>query len=427
MAPIQIPYGIWQAFQLAMATLVAAKMGYFDGQKYWDPKGWFRYRIGTVGIESSMFDLFQCAVNNKEKRDKRIRRFLMIKDLYTQVGYEFGPEIDQMVKELNKLQIEDGTETSDAEMMAKLMSEINEKEESRDGKLYFETGEWRPPVTKQFHGFCTKAINKDGDVYDLMTRIAVISYATLMSSATDLTECEKELLAGSQLIFKGGAAIGKFLFKNKPFWNRLSEDAQREIEESFILGGDNDTSLYFANMKNVVKNHGEKIASDSVISIADKLQKIVWDTCYEFDVSKLLQDHSNTVMEKQFSFGGSEFSFEKRSAKGFRLSEVDAYERDDFEIVDADIDDFEVVAKPTVLCLSPYTDREKSQVFTTQSTVQFDTQGKTVKFELVRAKLGFVGKHGDASVNSYSELLDISLDHPTSEALFKKVWARVDL
>ena len=67
------------------------------------------------------------------------------------------------------------------------------------------------------------------------------------------------------------------------------------------------------------------------------------------------------------------------------------------------------------------------QIFTTQSTVQFDTHGKLVKFELVRAKLGFVGRDNDNLVNSYSELLDISLEHPTSKSLFKKIWIPVDL
>ena len=426
MESFQTSSAISKAFKLAMMTLKTPKLGYFGNEKYWNPKG-YQLRIGTVSVESSMYDLFQCAMNNKEKRDKRIMRFMMIMNIYAEIGHKFGPEIDMMIEELHTLQIEKDTEIDNMEKMRKLKSEIDKKQEYRNGKLYFETGAWKFPITKEFHGFCTKEINKDGDVYDLMVKIAVISYANLMTMTENLSECEKELLSGSQLIFKGGAAIGKFLFKNKPFWNTLDEDLQHKIEESFIFGGDNDTSLYFANMKSVVKNHGENIVSESVISIADKLQNKVSMTCKEFDIEKHLEEHSKKVLAKKFNFGGSEFSFEQRKCQGFRLSYVDAYERDDFEIIDANVDGFEIISKPTVLCLSPYVEMDACQIFTTQSTVQFDTHGKLVKFELVRAKLGFVGRDNDNLVNSYSELLDISLEHPTSKSLFKKIWIPVDL
>jgi hypothetical protein len=90
-------------------------------------------------------------------------------------------------------------------------------------------------------------------------------------------------------------------------------------------------------------------------------------------------------------------------------------------------DEFEWIEKPTMLCLAPYNNHALSQVFTTQSKVEFSIQDKCVKFELVRAKLGFRASCDGMNVNTYSELLDISLEYPESTALFPKKWSAIAL
>ena len=388
-------------------------------------------RFGTMSIESALSDLCQCAVNNTDKRAKRINRISMIADIYQQFGYEFSPDLLETIEMVKLLPVQDEQEQTPAEKLAKLQQELSNEAETQNGKIYFETGEWVPPVVKNFHGMCTKAINKDGDVYDLMMKVAIIAFARLLSNkqAYETDQCAIELLAGAQLIFKGGAAIGKFLFERAPFWNRLTKDQQDEIRSSFILGGDNDTSIYFINMKKLTKKYGEATVSKAVVEIASRMQQTLWETCQEFKIEQMLSVHSDNAAKDPIPFAGHEFALTTRQATGFQLKEVDSYELDEFEMVshEESNEEFEWVEKPTMLCLAPYNDHAPSQVFTTQSKVEFSIKDKCVKFELVREKLGFRATCKDMNINTYSELLDISLEYPGSAELFTKKWAPIAL
>lgn len=388
-------------------------------------------RFGTMSIESALSDLCQCAINNTDKRAKRIRRISLIADIYQQFGHEFSPDLLETIEMVKLLPVQDEQEQTPAEKLAKLRQELSNEAEMRNGKIYFETGEWTPPIAKHFHGMCTKAINKDGDVYDLMKKVAIITFARLLSNkqAYETNQCATELLSSAQLIFKGGAAIGKFLFEQKPFWNQLTKDQQDEIRSSFILGGDNDTSIYFINMKEVTKKYGQTTVSKAIVEIASRMQQTLWETCQEFKIDQMLSVHSDNAAWDPIPFAGHEFALTTREATGFQLKEVDSYELDEFEMVshEESNEEFEWVEKPTMLCLAPYNGRAPSQVFTTQSKVEFSIKDKCVKFELVRAKLGFRASCDDMDVNTYSELLDISLEYPESAALFPKKWAAIAL
>jgi uncharacterized protein YfkK (UPF0435 family) len=102
---------------------------------------------------------------------------------------------------------------------------------------------------------------------------------------------------------------------------------------------------------------------------------------------------------------------------------------EEFEMVNHEDlnEEFKLIKKQTMLCLDPYTNHIPSQVFTTQSKVEFSIRDKVVKFELVRAKLGFRATCNDMIVNTYSELLDISLEYPESAAIFPKKWVAITL
>jgi hypothetical protein len=393
--------------------------------------GALKARFGTMSIESALHDLCQCAVNNTNKRAKRIRRIALIAEIYEQIGHQFSPDLLEAIDMAKLLQVQDEQEQTPAEKLTKLRKELSDNAETRNGKVYFETGKWVPPIVKDFHGMCTKAINKDGDVYDLMMKVAIIAFARLLSSkeAYETKTCATELLSGAQLIFKGGAAIGKFLFERTPFWNRLTKDQQDEIRSSFILGGDNDTSIYFINMKQVTKKYREEKVSKAIAEIASRMQQMLWDTCQEFEIEQLLSVHSDNATQNPIPFAGHEFGLTTREATGFQLKEVDSYEVDEFEMVchEDSNEEFEWIEKPTILCLAPYADYIPSQVFTTQSTVEFNIRNLGVKFELVRAKLGFRATCNDMMVNTYSELLDISLEYPGSAELFPKKWAPIAL
>jgi len=383
-------------------------------------------RFGTMSIESALTDLCQCAINNTDKRAKRIRRISLLADIYQQFGYEFSPDLLATIEVVKPLPVQDEQEQTPAEKLAKLRQELAHEAETRNGKIYFRTGEWTPPIVKHFHGMCTKAINKDGDVYDLMMKVAIIAFAKLLANtqAYETDQCAIELLSRAQLIFKGGAAIGKFLFEKKPFWHRLTKDQQDEIRSSFISGGDNDTSIYFINMKQVTKKYTEETVSKAIAEIASRMQQTLWRTCQQFRIDQMLSVHSDNAARDPIPFAGHEFHLVTRQATGFQLKEVDEFEMVGHEDLN---DEFERIEQPTMLCLAPYNDHAPSQVFTTQSKVEFSINDQCVKFELVRAKLGFRASCDDMDVNTYSELLDISLEYPESAALFPKKWAAIAL
>jgi hypothetical protein len=417
--------------------------------------GDIKYRFGTMSIESALHDLCQCAINNMDKRAKRIRRIALITEIYEQIGHKFSPDLRETIEMVKLLQVQDEQEKTSDEKITKLRQELSNEAEIQNGKIYFETGEWVPPIVKHFHSMCTKAINKDGDVYDLMMKVAIITFTRLLLNKRmyENDQCATELLSCAQLIFKGGAAIGKFLFKQKPFWNKLTKDQQEEIHLSFIFGGDNDTSIYFINMKQVMKKYGEMTTSKAIIEIASRMQQILWDTCQEFNIDQLLSIHSDNATQDPILFAEHEFGLTTREAIGFQLKEVESYEMDEFEIVNYEDlneefemvnyedlneefemvnhedlnEEFKLIKKQTMLCLDPYTDHIPSQVFTTQSKVEFSIRDKVVKFELVRAKLGFRATCNDMIVNTYSELLDISLEYPESAAIFPKKWVAITL
>lgn len=380
-------------------------LGSLNYIKYSTPKGQ-KFRVGTLSVESAIADICQCIIINPEKREKRINRVHLIRQIYQSKGYEFSPEVVEMMNQAVSLLVDSSTSTpSDAQFMEKLVSEQNYENNFPNGQLIFKISrEYVPPVVKAFHGHCTKEINKYGDVYDIMSKVGLITLARLVSSQTE-SECERELLSGVQIIFKGGAALGKFLFQKQPWWNTLTIEQQKEIQTSFILGGDNDTSFYFSNVKEVTKRYGLEHVSQQIVQISTKTDTILSMVCEEFCIMNLISNHSQMVVNDSiFTFGGEQFDFQLRQASGFRLTKVDA----------------------TRMSLTPH-QRPWSHVFTTQSRVEFTVCEKTVKFELVRAKLGFTAISQKLRLNTYSELLDISLEYPDSADLFKKAFVSVNL
>ena len=398
--------------QLLMTT---SALGYFQNRQVWKTQ---EKRVGTMSVESALFDMCACVMYDNDKREKRIKRIQHLFKLYTAWGYVFDDDLIALIEAALTQQVVESKPQNSDDMLTDLQKYLAANKESENAVIYFDAGIWIPPVCKTFHGMCTKIINQDGDVYDIMMKIAVIAFSHLLNDYIGYQhqQCATQLLSGAQLIFKGGAAIGKFLFQKHPIWNMLTNDQKDEIVSSFILGGDNDTSIYFANMTVVAKKYGNKLVSETVTEIAFHMERILFVVCEEFKVAEQLSQHSTTMIKSQISFADREFNISTRKTKGFRITDVNEYESD------------EVVVTKKTMCLSPFSERNASQVFTTQSTVEFMIgKGNLAKFELVRAKLGFLAKHGNMEVNTYSELLDISIGYPENTSIFPKKWTVIDM
>lgn len=398
--------------QLLMTT---SALGYFQNRQVWKTQ---EKRVGTMSVESALFDMCACVIYDTDKREKRIKRIQHLFKLYTAWGYVFDDDLIVLIEAALTQQVVESKQQNSDDMLTALQKYLAANKESENVVIYYDAGIWIPPVCKTFHEMCTKIINQDGDVYDIMMKIAVIAFSYLLNDYTGYQhqQCATQLLSGAQLIFKGGAAIGKFLFQKHPIWNTLTNAQKDEIVSSFILGGDNDTSIYFANMTEVAKEHDSKLVSETIAEIAIHMERILFGVCEEFKVVEQLSQHSTSMINSQISFADREFNISTRKTKGFRMTDDDEYESDGF------------VFTEKAMCLIPYEDKNASQVFTTQSKVEFKIgQSNLAKFELVRAKLGFLAKHGNMEVSTYSELLDISIGYPENTSLFPKKWTVIDM
>jgi|Laugresu1bdmlbsd_1035121.scaffolds.fasta_scaffold13386_2 hypothetical protein len=353
-------------------------------------------RIGSMSFEAIIFDLCYCIITNEAKREKRLKRLNLIVEIYNQIYGNLCSSLNDAIIQTNFVDIGDDESLTTEKLLEILHRQLNGEQTSIN-------------VKKHFSAFCTNTINKDGDVYDVMTKIAIIAFDRLLLNASSFENdvCTFELLKGAQLIFKGGCAIGKFLFQfkhadldNKSIWDVLEQNKKDFIMSSFIKGGDNDTSIYFENIKLLSKIFDKDSISNSIKIIAATLSQILSDVCLEFDLSNMLLKHSsNLCKNSKFLLGDQECTFTSRESKGFHI-------------------DMNV--------LEPYINREQSQVFLTHSFVQFDmSKEKIAKFELVRVKLGFSSSIDNMLIKTYSELLDVSLIHYESHTPFPKDWVPI--
>ncbi len=408
-------------------------IGQLNGESLWTEKK-SKFRLGTMSLDSALDDICQCFITNAEKRTKRLARINMILQMYA--GYQFSPATCQKLKTVFDMPIDDleAVDEDEIALFRRLVSETESERKMIHGITVYETGTaFVPPVAKQIHGFCTKSVNQDGDVYNLMTKVATIVLHRLLMTSDDKTwsETSRKMLAGAQIIFKGGAALGTYLFKKSKVWARLTDEQKSAIEQSFILGGDNDTSLNFVNLKDLKKSVSADEINSSIFAISNKMNEILWNVCDEFqdDIMELLRVKINRLTDLQFEFAGQEFMFSEREATGFQMKFMDGGElQATKEAVDEDFDMIGDADKKFICFFNA--DKPKKTVFTTQSTVEFPSpldNGKTVNFELVRAKLGFVAKGADITVNTYSELLDISVEYAHSDVLFNKEYVAIHL
>lgn len=404
------------------------------------------FRLGTLTLESALSDLAQCCITSTEKRGKRKSRISLIRELHPGATH-ISSDTRFTLAEVDKL--DDGVDpqgdSSDV-LLDRLISEITSERKLINEISVFQCGgKWIPPVSKQFHGFCTKTVNQEGDVYDLMSEIAGITLHRLLLSTRDdaWSELALRLLAGAQIIFKGGVALGTFIFKKSRVWETLSAEDKDRIITAFIAGGDNDTSLHFATMKDIKKDASialEQINRE-ICQIAKKTTQILWDVCLNFqeDIMSLLNKKSLQLETQKFQFGTGKFGFKARSASGFDIQkrckgEITNVEQttqeadDDFLLIEEE-PDADVIGDEAqyYLCYYP-SERRPQQVFTSQSTVEFPSpfdRDENVAFELVRAKLGFTAQCDDIQINTYSELLDISIEYAHSACLYKKQFTSV--
>jgi len=91
-----------------------------------------------------------------------------------------------------------------------------------------------------FNDQAKNVVNATGNVYDIMSMVAIISMDIFKNCSHEERGLRKEMMIGMKLVFKGGASIGKYLFADP-----------KSAFEYFIKGGDNDTCIVFSEVNSM--------------------------------------------------------------------------------------------------------------------------------------------------------------------------------
>lgn len=364
-------------FQDAKATLITMPPNYARSNA----------RCVTMTPESVVSDIIQCLTNNRSKHTKRINRVKFMMKTY---GHVISAETTESLREVLQ-KVKTTGQTDDMESLDALIAELSIERVPAGTPILFNKPEpnekFSPPKKQVLHDACKKIVNRDGFVYNVFTAIAVISYKQLLKMP-DQSSIREMLLSRSKLVLKGGAAIGKFLFKaNNAIWNSLSEEDKQFVETNFINGGDNDMSIAFSNIST---EYDVEVVNNEIGSMTYDLQACVLKNVLAYNVHSIIEDYLKEVNSSSATYGGETFAFCGREADSFAIADKNSKQNEIIFMGD----------KPR-------------QIFGSLSYLEFyASETEKVKFHLARIKAAFTATMvGNAKVkaNCYSELLDISI------------------
>ena len=360
-------------------------------------------RIVCLTPQASMADLLQCLESATNKIEKRLVRLTYIANSYPN---------DTSISMINRCTRVQEKQFANMDNMVPTRTLTNSQffeairyPDMEDGEVEVKFPKLDPtkPFTQSpkqaFHDAVKVIVNKDGSVYDVFAAVAIVAFNRLLTvGPTSLLRML--LLADCKLVFKGGAAIGKFLFqKNPEVWNRLTSAEKTIIFDAFRKGGDNDTGLKFKRVD--LPGISDEDQNNEVASIIYDLMIVVKTVISEFGVEEAIKSHLAEPVNELYNINGSVFSVEQRKAKGFTIVEKTADE----------------------MVLVPGAEERSSYLFNTVTKVEFqleDVNGNNqlTQFYLGRVKAGYkftLQKQSDddekyvgLEVNSYAECLDIS-------------------
>jgi hypothetical protein len=356
-----------------------------------------------LSAKAAMLDLLQCLETSTNKSAKRVQRLMLLAKAYpTAVSANMDRRFQQYQQQL--IDTQDDDQPVQALTLTQLIASLR-KPDIEDGEVDIKFPKLDPtvPFTQRpkqvFHDALKVIVNKDGQVYNIFSAVAVVAFNRL-SMALPMTMLRTLLLAHCKLVFKGGASIGKFLFQGNPkVWNSLSSEEKAVIFNTFNKGGDNDTGLKFERV--VLPGLSDEAQNNEIASIIYDLMIVVKQVIAEFHVEALIKEYLVEPTYHMHKIDGSYFSVVQRMAKGFTIVEQNANE---MVLVSSDEEAY-------------------SSLFSTVTKVSFQSldhvgNAKMTQFYLGRIKASYKFKlqeRFDLSAenvgeefNAYAECLDIS-------------------
>ena len=340
----------------------------------------------TPTAAGNMLDLCYCIENAGVKLEKRISRVLFLARMYP--GAVDTQMHDRIVSVVSNA-LDKSPQVEVAPTMKQLLTEISKPEGPVPEEASFPKTDPKAPfvplLKKHFDGHCTKLLNADGDVYNIFCTLACKAI-TVLEFDPMASSLRKELLRKCKLVFKGGAAIGKFLFIGNPeLWGSMNAMDRQFVLDNFVNGSDNDTSLIFDDS---IRDYGfsdEEVNAEIGSIIQDmQLDLIKSSEAYE----GLLQEYVQNVVGSTFTFAGEEFKIKARKAKHITIID----NGNNMNVVNIG--------------------NRRSHLHSSLEFKQFaNPKGEMNKFFLARMKVGYRAvctRNTSVFVNCFAECLDIS-------------------
>jgi hypothetical protein len=347
-------------------------------------------RFAVMSAESVILDLIYCLENSTMKQEKRIKRLLFMVKFFS---HEISPETEvRLILAINRCYEQIEAEPvhaiekreDDESLLARLFEESTpESAVQEHNDIVFDKRDplapFVPPLKQVFNDSCKSAVNRDGKVYDIFAAVATVAFYELLSVVKQ-SPLRKALYEKAKMVFKGGASIGKFLFQqDKKLWDSMLEDDKQFVIESFINGGDNDTTICFGK----VEGYSVEEVNNEIAAILYDMQLHMLDAVKRYHVERFLEDYLK--IDASVEFAGQTFTIEARKGTSFHIVERNEHQME-------------------LLFLG-----DSSSVFGSVSYLEFpNSKGEMIKFFLARLKAGYKAVLGEREINCYSELLDVS-------------------
>lgn len=350
-------------------------------------------RCVVMSPDTVIRDLIKCLRQTTHKREKRIKRVLFIQKYFNdQISNQTVEELNEILYKIISEDEEDFDEPamSNDEDIAALFKESSYDNNS-DEIIFAKRGlddEFKQPLRQVFNDKCKDIINCDGKLYNVFAAVATIAYRQLLISV-EINKCSalrEALLRSSKLVFKGGASIGKFLFMaNKSLWNSMDDASKSFVEQNFVKGGDNDTSIVFTRTEELQFYTTEEI-NNGIGSLIYCMHTRVAEIIEQFEIRSIVQDYLSKVVGQTMEYDNHLFTFQQRKASSFAIT-------------DRDVKTLELLS----------IEGNGGELFGTLSYLEFNAPHGRVKFHLARVKAAFKAVLNDGeSINCYGECLDIS-------------------
>ena len=352
--------------------------------------------------KAAMLDLLQCLETAISKSEKRMQRLLLLAKAFpdavtASMSHRFQEYQHRM---LETMEPTTPTQVSTLSELAEHLR-IPEKKDGSDVKFAKRdpTETFVQSPKQVFNDMLKVIVNKDGQVYDIFSAVAIIAFHRLKTTVSS-SLIRTLLLARCKLVFKGGASIGKFLFQSNPeVWNKLSSDEKSTVFNAFNKGGDNDTGLKFERVE--MPGLTDELQNAEIASIIYDLMIMVKEVIAEFRVDELVDEYLVEPTHTMHELDGSYFSVAQRKANGFTIVEQNEDK----------------------MVLVPCVEEAPGALFNTVTKVEFQSMNhmgdnKLTQFYLGRVKASYRFKlqqqadngveHVGLEFNAYAECLDIS-------------------